>query len=798
MASPPLRSPLATTLLLILSSILIITSLTLLWGNHQLWRLEQKKIIDERAETIARGIEYATEDLIESESLYSITKRITQNFATFSDVVQIEIIAPDGTVLIGAPDDTRAQETWQIVRPQFQSGLTRVAESGTALFKAIRQDHISLALKVIPFNSNLFIKQKNFGLIVVVLDLTSLENRGERFLFLSGLLILTGLSLALVAAYFAFYERVISPLRKLQIFLTQVEYGQRRDLPRLHPDEIGFLGLVLQQKIQELDALNQQLDQRVNATTEVLAQTETFLQSVLDYLPVALFVKDASPESFGKIILWNPACETLFGLSAQDAWGKTVFDLYSLKNAQAYDQEDRQAVLKREWINAPKERFEKIENGKTITYYLHIRKIPLLDAQGAPRFLLCMAEDITERQLAQDNLERLNQYLEKTVRERTQSLRESELRYRSLLEGASDALLICNLDGQIVEINQKALSLFEADKSHLLSLNMSQLHPPEAVAENLATFRTIMDNGHAECLDTEIVTQTGKILPVDITASVIHFQGQSLVMGIFRDITERKQAEQETARALETERELTDLKSQFIDVASHEFRTPLTVILSAAEFLERYYAKLSDERKRHYLQRIIESAQRMREMIEDVLILSRLDAGKIKLHLEPIELTPFCRRLIEEVEEEANYSHTIHWQLTSLSPEGLPDDTITADARILYPLLANLLANAIKYSPRAQSIDFTALLESEQVIFTIADQGIGIPPQDLPYIFESFHRGANVEDISGTGLGLNIVKRYAELHGGQVTVNSQVGAGSEFTVTLPRSYPQDSGGGEAG
>jgi len=781
-------------LLLILGSILIISSLTLLWGNHQLWRLEEKKIIDERAETIARGIEYATEDLIESESLYSITKRIVQNFATFADVARIEIINPDGTLLIGAPDDSRAKETWQAVRPECEPSLTRVAESGTALFKTIRRGNISLGLKVIPFNSNLFIKQKNFGLIVVVLDLTNLENRGERFLFFSGLLILTGLSLALVAAYFAFYERVVSPLHKLQIFLTQVEYGQRRELPPLHPDEIGFLGLVLQQKIQELDALNQQLGQRVNATTEVLAQTETFLQSILDYLPIALFVKDASPNNFGKIILWNPACESLFGLPAQEAWGKTVFDLYSAEHAQAYDLEDRQAVLKREWINAPQERFEKFQDGTPLILYLHIRKIPLLDAQGEARFLLCMAEDVTQQKQAQDNLERLNQDLEKTVQERTQSLQESELRYRSLLEGASDALLICNLDGQIVEVNQKALSLFQADKTHLLSLNMSQLHPPAALAENLATFRTIMDNGHAECVDTQIITQTGEILPVDITASVIHFQGQSLVMGIFRDISERKQAEQETARALETERELTQLKSQFIDVASHEFRTPLTVILSAAEFLERYYAKLNEEKKRHYLQRIIESAQRMREMIEDVLILSRLDAGKIALHLAPIDLTPFCRRLMEEVEEETNYSHKIHWRL-DYAP--LDNDNMTGDARILYPIFVNLLSNAIKYSPRVQSVDFQVRLTAEQVIVTVADQGIGIPLQDLPYVFESFHRGANVEEISGTGLGLNIVKRYVELHGGQITVHSQVGAGSEFTVTLPRYFPSDSEGGEA-
>ena len=269
---------------------------------------------------------------------------------------------------------------------------------------------------------------------------------------------------------------------------------------------------------------------------------------------------------------------------------------------------------------------------------------------------------------------------------------------------------------------------------------------------------------------------------MDITASLVPLRGESLVMEIFRDISERKLAEQETAKALQVERQLTQLKSQFIDVASHEFRTPLTVILGAAEFLDKYYLKLDDAKKHHYLNRIIEAGQRMRGMIEDVLILSRLDAGKIELHYSGIYVGQFCQKLIEEIEADCQHSHSINWQLNY---PGLAADFIYADTRILYPILSNLLSNAIKYSPQSTTVNLEATLETSQIIFKVTDQGLGIPQEDLPYIFESFHRASNVLDINGTGLGLNIVKRYVELYGGSIDVFSCLGKGSEFTLTLP-------------
>ena len=782
MANPPLKSPLSVFLLVILGSILIITSLVLLIANQQLWSVEQKKIIAERADTIAQSIEYATEDLIETKSLYSITERIVQNFATFADVLQIEIIAPNGEIIISSPNDSRVQFTWKTWRPNLVKDLERVAKSGTSFLRYVEADYFGMVVKVLPFNSNLFINQEKYGLIVVVLQLERLETRATQYLLMSGSLIFTGLTIAIVGVYIAFYQRVILPLQQLQNFLTQINYGTSRRWPHLHADEIGFLGQVLREKIEELDNFNQELDQQVSAATGVLKETEKFLQSILNYLPIALFVKEANPQNFGKIVLWNPAAEKLFGFSAPEVYGKTVFHLYPFQQANLYDQDDRRAVSENRLVDLPEERFEWGQGDKVRVAYLHIRRFPLTDSQGQPQFLLCMAEDVSQRKQAKDSLEKLNQELELKVRARTESLQDSELRYRSLLEGASDALVIANLEGYLVQVNQKALELFGYSQEEILGLHLSQLHPTQVLGETLNTFRLIISQTQAKCSDTLIITKSGNAIPVDITASLVPLRGESLVMEIFRDISERKLAEQETAKALQVERQLTQLKSQFIDVASHEFRTPLTVILGAAEFLDKYYLKLDDAKKHHYLNRIIEAGQRMRGMIEDVLILSRLDAGKIELHYSGIYVGQFCQKLIEEIEADCQHSHSINWQLNY---PGLAADFIYADTRILYPILSNLLSNAIKYSPQSTTVNLEATLETSQIIFKVTDQGLGIPQEDLPYIFESFHRASNVLDINGTGLGLNIVKRYVELYGGSIDVFSCLGKGSEFTLTLP-------------
>jgi PAS domain S-box-containing protein len=202
---------------------------------------------------------------------------------------------------------------------------------------------------------------------------------------------------------------LLIPLQQLQSAVQNQVQGEMIELPPLREDEIGFLGQTLQQKWLELATLTQTLEQKVSDRTEEWRQSQDFLQSLLDYLPVALFVKNAKVDHFGEIVLWNPKSEQLFGLTNQEVIGKTVFDLHSLEQAKLFDQADRECVASKTLINIAEETIDSYLNGRI---YLHTIKVPLLNQQGEPEYLLCISEDITARKIAEDNLFALNQELE--------------------------------------------------------------------------------------------------------------------------------------------------------------------------------------------------------------------------------------------------------------------------------------------------------------------------------------------------------------------------------------------------
>jgi signal transduction histidine kinase len=269
---------------------------------------------------------------------------------------------------------------------------------------------------------------------------------------------------------------------------------------------------------------------------------------------------------------------------------------------------------------------------------------------------------------------------------------------------------------------------------------------------------------------------------------MIEYSGQQYVQGIFRDVSERKKAELEIQNALMKERELNELKTQFIDVASHEFRTPLTVILGNTEFIIKYYQKLSEEKRFDNLNKVLKSALRLKDMIEDVLVLSRLTSNKINIELQLLNIEKFCHEIIEDVLSDSENKSQI--MLSLVDKFGLGKE-IYGDSKILYHILSNLLNNAVKYSEKDSPIECLVELSPSEIIFKIRDRGIGIPQKDLVNICESFHRASNVENIPGTGLGLNIVKRYIELHRGTIEIESEVNVGSTFTVRLPRQIPEN-------
>ncbi|MEY3305649.1 MAG: ATP-binding protein [Pseudanabaena sp.] len=249
------------------------------------------------------------------------------------------------------------------------------------------------------------------------------------------------------------------------------------------------------------------------------------------------------------------------------------------------------------------------------------------------------------------------------------------------------------------------------------------------------------------------------------------------------------------SRSLKHERELSQMKTDFISVVSHEFRTPLTTIQSASELLEYY--EWTKEEKVEQLHQIQSEVKHMTALMEDVLFLSRSNTNKAKLSLTKFDLLSFISQLLRQMQrtfaQEYTLNSSIYISSSNTSIENLhfqndlPTLIVKMDEKLLRQILTNLLTNAIKYSPQNKIVDFQLTVEQDQVVFVISDHGIGIPDEDLEHLFGAFHRGKNVGILPGTGLGLSIVKNCIDIHDGSISVESQLDIGTKFTVVLPIS-----------
>lgn len=248
------------------------------------------------------------------------------------------------------------------------------------------------------------------------------------------------------------------------------------------------------------------------------------------------------------------------------------------------------------------------------------------------------------------------------------------------------------------------------------------------------------------------------------------------------ELRERQQAqlaESQARIALEKEKELSELKSRFIAMTSHEFRTPLTTILSSTELLEKYDHKLQKEKKTLHFSRIKTGTERMVQLLDDVLLIGKAEAGKLEFNPSPIDLSQLCHQIVEEMQASFGSQHIINYRIHG------EEKLACMDEKLLQHILLNLLSNAIKYSPKGTTVDFKLDFCLDAIAFQIRDKGLGIPLEDQKHLFEAFHRAANVGAIQGTGLGLAIVKKSVDLHQGRISVESEVGKGTMFTVILP-------------
>lgn len=236
---------------------------------------------------------------------------------------------------------------------------------------------------------------------------------------------------------------------------------------------------------------------------------------------------------------------------------------------------------------------------------------------------------------------------------------------------------------------------------------------------------------------------------------------------------------QERTAELVKAKEINQFKSEFVSILSHDFRNPLNTILLSAGSLQLNEDKLSQEKKLTHFKLIRSAIKDMAQLLDEVLLIGKADLGQLPYQPTPLDLVPFCSQLMEQLKLGIGQQHQLVFRSIGEFPDALWDESL------LHHILSNLLSNAIKYSPEGSKLQFDLICQEKTVIFRIQDCGIGIPQEDQKRLFQAFTRASNVGTIPGTGLGLAIVKKCVETHGGEILVNSEVGVGTTFTVTLP-------------
>ncbi len=252
-----------------------------------------------------------------------------------------------------------------------------------------------------------------------------------------------------------------------------------------------------------------------------------------------------------------------------------------------------------------------------------------------------------------------------------------------------------------------------------------------------------------------------------------------MVIGL-QEATRRRMREIELLSELEKERELRALKSEFVSMVSHEFRNAADTILSSSDFLKEYSGAISEEKRRKHFDRIRASVRLMTQLMEEVLVIGKSESGRLEYNPEPADFVAFCREIVDEMQSTCEQTHTLEFVVEGENGEA------AIDPKLMRLAVSNLLSNAIKYSPDGGTVVFRVTCNGSTFGFSVKDNGIGIPAEDQPRLFEAFQRAGNVRHIGGTGLGLYVTKLAVELHQGKITFESQEGQGTEFRVTIPR------------
>jgi PAS domain S-box-containing protein len=514
----------------------------------------------------------------------------------------------------------------------------------------------------------------------------------------------------------------------------------------------------------EIRQLNVSLEQRVAERTIELARSEEKFRALFEGTSQAVVLHDENG-----ILEANPSWLRLLGYtSLDDVIGKHAVEL----SASIQPGGDRaEALVTKHLPNALANGSERFEwtilrrDGSELPMEVFLTRIQLAGRE----IIQAVCNDITVRKRAEAEL-----------RESEARLRESEARFSRAFRASPALMTIARLsDGKFVEANGAFVRWFGLDREGILGHDSWELGLWLNLDARTKFWTDLRRDGSLREVECQFRTRRGTVHTVLVSADIIEVNREPHVLGFFLDVTERKRVEAELLQTLAREKALGQLRSNFVSMVSHEFRTPLGIIQSSAEILEDYLDQLEPAEREDHLQSIRNNTRRMAATMEEVLLMGSFDAGRIEFGPAALELRTFVQCLADEVLSATGRRCPIE-----LSLSGMPAE-IQGDERLLRHIFTNLLTNAVKYSHAGRTVRFEIARVGTEMVCAIVDQGIGIPEADREWLFNAFHRGQNVNDRPGTGLGLVIVKRCVDLHRGKINVESKLGEGTAVTVRLP-------------
>ncbi|BAQ65920.1 PAS domain S-box protein [Geminocystis sp. NIES-3709] len=492
------------------------------------------------------------------------------------------------------------------------------------------------------------------------------------------------------------------------------------------------------------------------------AEQVRLLQSVVINTNDSIIITkaDTIDEPGPEIIYVNEAFTKMTGYTLEEVLGKTPRLLQGEKTNRVELDKVRNALS--QWQPVTVEVINYRKDGSE--FWSQFSVVPVVSQNNTITHWISVHRETTER------------------KKNEEALRLSEERFRQVVENALDMITIVDRNGKIYYQSPSVETVLGYTTTQFIEKNFfDYIYPDDKKNIQTSVINSIQNTLKViNPVEFRCQHHSGGWRNLEaITQQFIDNVPTAKIVITSRDISERKRLE-EVRIALEREKELNIVKTRFFSMASHEFRTPLSTVLAAAQVLENASANSENpEKQLRNLYRIQNSVKNMVQLLDDILTINRAETGNLEFNPKPLALETFCRQFIEEIKLSTGTEHQLEFFCKGkrINP--------SLDEKLLRSILANLLSNAIKYSPQGDKIHLYLKFYSKYIEIQVQDSGFGISPEDQTEIFEPFYRGLNVRHLTGTGLGLVVVKKCVDLHGGNINLESAIDRGTTVTVTLP-------------